>query len=384
VRGRGRDRRRQRRARTHRSPGVAVAARLRGEHPVLAVGADGEPFDLGEERHRAAHAAVVGGGEVVVAEHDAAGPEHGPGQVDVRPRRVEVVPGVHLDEVRVHAPPAQRGQRGRRGEGQRQHARRGVGARRGHVRHELRQQQRVPVPRRRDVAPEPLAERRPPAEVVDAEDGRGQREVPGHGRHVQRRRAQEGAQLHDHLRAHRLDEFREHGSRRAPPARARLRRVQQRRGLRRGEARVGALAVEQLLEQRRHDGVARHRLPALLPEPEQVVRRRPRVARRRRRRRHPRGRGVRRRDGGGGVGEVSGVRPHDRRLGRPQRRPGGRGQEANGVADGEDDQEGGDPREVRPEPGGHGGSGRRPRRRAWLHGHATRASLSAFAALLEP
>jgi hypothetical protein len=100
------------------------------------------------------------------------------------------------------------------------------------------------------------------------------------------------------------------------------------------------------------------------------VRRRLRVARHRRCR-HGRGRGVRRRDGGGGVVEVRGVRPHDRRLGRP----GVRGQEADRVADGEDDQDGGDPREVRPEPGRHVGSGRRPRRRAWHHGHATREPL---------
>lgn len=98
------------------SPGVVGApSRLRGEHPVLAVRADGEPLDLGEERDGAAHAAVVGGREVVVAEHDAAGAEHGPGQVDVGPRRVEVVAGVHLDEVGVDAPLAERGERGRRG-----------------------------------------------------------------------------------------------------------------------------------------------------------------------------------------------------------------------------------------------------------------------------
>ncbi|CAL5073273.1 unnamed protein product [Urochloa decumbens] len=326
------------------SPGGGAVPpwRFRGEHPVLSVGPDGEPLDPGEERHGAAHAAVVGGGEIVVAEHDAAGPEHGPRQVDVGPRRVEVVPGVHLDEVRVHAPPAQRRQRRRRGERQRQHARRAGG---GDVGHELRQEQRVPVPRRRDVAPEPVPERRPPAEVVDAEDRRGEREVPRDGRHVQRRRAQERAELDDHRGAHRLDELREHGPRRAPPARARPRRVQQRRRVRRREPRVGALAVEQLVEQRRDDGVARQRLPALLPEPEQVVRRRPRIARRR---------GVRSRDGG----EVRGVRPRERRLGRPRRRAGGGGgEEAEGVADGEDDEEGGEAGEVRPEHGRHGGSG---------------------------
>lgn len=64
---------------------------------------------------------------------------------------------------------------------------------------------------------------------------------------------------------------------------------------------------------------------------------------------------------------------HDRCLGRPRRRPGGGGEEAEGVADGEDDEEGGDPGEVGPEPGRHGGSRRRrPRRRAWLHGHGTK------------
>ena len=365
------------------SPGVVAATPssrgLRGEHPVLAVRPDGEPLDPGEQRDGAAHAAVVGGREVVVAEHDAAGAEHGPRQVDVRPRRVEVVPGVHLDEVRVHAPLAQRAQRGRRREGQRQHARPGDGVvvvvvgrgRRHDVGHELRQQQRVPVPLRGHVAAEPVPERRPPAEVVDAEDGRGQGQVPGHGRHVQRRRAQERAQLHDHLRPHRLDELLEHGPRRPPPARARRRRVQQSRRVVWREPRVGALAVEELVEQSPHDGVARHRLPALLLEPEQVVRRRPRwVARAR----HGRcaGGSVRRRRRGG-VGEVRGVRPYDRRLGRSRGRPGGRRQEAQRVAHGEDDQEGGEPREVRPEPGRRGGSRRRPRRRwTWLHGHGLR------------
>lgn len=71
------------RARTGGSTGAltaspAVAVWLRGEDPVLAVGPDGEPLDPREERHRAPDAAVVGGGEVIVAEHDAAGPEHGP------------------------------------------------------------------------------------------------------------------------------------------------------------------------------------------------------------------------------------------------------------------------------------------------------------------
>jgi hypothetical protein len=169
------------------------ARRLRREHPVLSVGRDGEPLDLGEERDGAAHAAVVGGGEVVVAEHDAAGAEHGPGEVDVGPRRVEVVAGVHLDEVGAHAPLAQRGERRRRGVGQRQHARLLA------ARHELLQQQRVAVP---------------PAEVVDAEDGPGQRQVPRRGRHVQRRRAQ----LHHRGRADGLDQLREHGARRPPPA----------------------------------------------------------------------------------------------------------------------------------------------------------------------
>jgi hypothetical protein len=314
--------------------GSPAMRRFRREHPVLSVGLDGEPLDLGEQRDRTAHAAVVGGGEVVVSEHDAARPEHGPGQVDVGPRGVEVVPRVHLDEVGSHAPLAQRAQRGRRGEGQRQHPVPRVLAGRHHVGHELCQQQRVAVPLWGDVAPEPGAEARPPAEVVDAEDGRGQRQVPRRGGHVQRRRAQERAQLHDRVRAYGLDQLREHGARRAPPARARRRRVQQRRDVRRGEARVRALPVEELLEERREHGVAGDRLPALLLESEQVVRRRPRVARR-----HSRSSGaVRRlRDDGG---DVLGARPYDGR--RVRRLPGrwdGRRQESEGVADGKDDEE---------------------------------------------
>uniref|UniRef100_A0A8I6Y4K0 Uncharacterized protein n=1 Tax=Hordeum vulgare subsp. vulgare TaxID=112509 RepID=A0A8I6Y4K0_HORVV len=326
------------------------------------MGADGEALDPGEERDGAPDAAVVGGREVVVAEHDAAGAQHGPCQVDVRPRRVEVVAGVHLDEVRVDAPPAQRPERGRRGEGQRQHRGRGLGPRGEHVGHELWQQQSVAVALLRDVAAEAAAEGRPAAEVVHAEDGREQREVPGHGRHVQRRCAQERAQLHDHVRPHLLDQLREHRPRRPPPARPRRRRVQQRRGVRRREARVRALAVEQLIKKRLHHVLGRHRLPALVPEPEQVVRRRARVAR---------ARAVRRGgDAGGGSGEVRGVRPYDslRRLGRG--RAGGRRDDAERVANREDDEEGGDPREVRPEPGRHARRRRCRRRRTRLHDHA--------------
>lgn len=226
--------------------------------------------------------------------------------------------------------------------------------------------------RRRDVAAEAVAERRPAAEVVDAEDGRGQREVLGHGRHVQRRRAQEGAELHDDVGPHLLDQLREHRAGRAPPARPRRRRVQQRGGVRRREALVRALPVEQLVEERPHDGVAGYRLATLLPEPEQIVRRRARVVRRRRSAAVARRRDIR---GGGGAGEVRGARPYDRLRRLARRRPDGRRHDANRVPGGEDDQEHGEPGEVRPEPRRNAAGRRRRRRRTRLHDHfATRLS----------
>lgn len=180
---------------------------------MLAINGNFKTMKAGKQVDGPIDASIRGGGEVIVAEEDAAGSQDPVGPVYVRPSGEKVMTRIYFNQITQNPPLTKllQNRPARKRYGQNRVRK----INRHHVLQELLEQQNVAVYHL--YVPELVSEPGPAPEVVDAEDLSPEPELAGQVGHVDSRRAEERPDLDDRAGPDAPYEVVEYGTVRAPP-----------------------------------------------------------------------------------------------------------------------------------------------------------------------